>query len=226
MPREILEPAATPKSILGRRYRKLLHDVAHKSPALQVGQLPKVTEHAREIHPYEWIDPGNIGAAKAKVHPSGARFERGGRIVEGGSADAEHSNALSCKSAEVYVIGRMGITLRGEVGDERPRSSPAPTAFNAGCEDNLSRMDAFDPTSSTEMGEEKVAGRLNRYYLGLVFDRKLENIAAPIEVFAPYLCGKPGDPLPRSPTESRLVPGTGREARNAEVDAPHILRSP
>src|SRR5258708_35351943 len=134
MPHEVCEPATTPEGVLSWRYRKLLQNVAHKSPALQVGQLPKVTEHAREVHPYEWIDPGNIGAAKTKVHPSGAGFERGGRIVEGGSADAEHSNALSCKSVEVYVIGRMGIPLRREVGDQGPRSPPASAAIKAGCE--------------------------------------------------------------------------------------------
>ena len=87
------------------RYRKLLQNVAHESPALQVGQFSEVTEHAREVHPDEWIDPGDIRAAEAKVDPCGAGFECGGRIVEGGSADAEHANALSRKSAEVYVIG-------------------------------------------------------------------------------------------------------------------------
>ena len=190
MPREIFELATTPKGILGWRLRKLLQNVAHESPALQVGQFSEVTEHAGEVRPEEWIDPGDVRAAEAKVDPCGAGFECRGRIVESRSTDAEHADALSGKPAEVYVVSRMGITLRGEIGDEGSRSPPASAAFNAGCEDDLSRMDAFDPASPAEMGEEKVAGRLDRCYFDLVFDRKLQNIAIPIEIFSPYLWGK------------------------------------
>ena len=50
-------------------------------------------------------------------------------------------------------------------------------------------MDPFDPASPTEMSEEKVAGRLDRCNFDLVFDRKLQNIAIPIEIFSPYLWG-------------------------------------
>jgi hypothetical protein len=79
--------------------------VAHESPAFQVGQFSEVTEHACEVHPDEWIDPGHIRAAEAKVDPSGAGFECRGRIVEGRCAAAKHANALSRKPAEVYVVG-------------------------------------------------------------------------------------------------------------------------
>ena len=77
MPREIFKSAATPKGILSWRYWTLLQNVAHESPAFQVGQFSKVAEHAREIHPDEWIDPGDICATEAKVDPSGAGFKRG-----------------------------------------------------------------------------------------------------------------------------------------------------
>ncbi len=164
--------------------------MAHEPPSLEVSQFRKVTEHAREIHPDEWIDSRNVRAAKAKVDASGAGFERGGCIVEGGSADAEHANALSRKSAKLDVIGRMGITLRGEVGDKVPRSPPASAAVKASCEDDLSRMDAFGPSRPTQMGEQKVAGRLDRCDFDLVFDWKLENIAVPIEICSPYLLGE------------------------------------
>jgi hypothetical protein len=79
----------------------------------------------------------------------------------------------------------MGITLRGKIGDEGPRRPPPPVAFPASCEDDLSRMNAFDSAFPMEMGEEKVAGRLDRCYFGLVFDREPENIAVPIEIFSP-----------------------------------------
>jgi hypothetical protein len=136
--------------------------VAHESPALQIGQFSEVTEHPCEVRPGKWVDPRDIRAAKANVDPCGASFECRSRIVEGGSADAEQANALSCKPGEVYVISRMSITLRGEAGDESPGSPPASAAFNASCKDDLSRMDAFDPASPTQMSKEKVAGRLNR----------------------------------------------------------------
>ena len=162
MPREIFKSSATPKGILGGRYRKLLQNVAHKSPAFQVSQFAKVAEHAREVHPDEWIDPGNIRATEAKVDPSGARFKCGGRIVEGGSSNAEYANAPSRKFTEVYVIGRMGITLRREISDKGPGSPPASAAIEASCEDDLSRMDAFDPVGMAEMSQEEIAGRLDR----------------------------------------------------------------
>ena len=185
MPHEIFEPATTPKGILGWRLRKLLQDVAHESPALQVGQFAEVAEHAGEIHPHQRIDPGHIRAAEAKVDPCGTGFECRGRVVEGGSADAEHADALSRKPVEIYVIGRMGIELRREVGDEVRGSPPASVAFKAGCEHDLSRMDAFDPVCPTQMGEQKIAGRLDGRQLDLILDRKLENIAVPIEIFPP-----------------------------------------
>jgi hypothetical protein len=136
--------------------------VAHESPAFQVGQFSKVAEHAREIHPDEWIDPGDIRATEAKVDPGGAGFKCGSRVVEGGSSNAEYANALSRKSTEVYVIGRMGITLRREISDKGPRSPPASAAIETSCEDDLSRMDAFDPVRMAEMGQEEIAGRLDR----------------------------------------------------------------
>ena len=84
----------------------------------------------------------------------------------------------------------MGITLRWEIGDEGRRCPPASTAFKPGCEDDLSRMHAFDAAFPAEMSEEKVAGGLDRCYFDLVFDRKFENIAVPIEIVSPYLWGK------------------------------------
>src|SRR5262249_11821904 len=163
-------------------------------------------------HPGERVDARDIGAAEAKIDPCGAGFERRGRIVEGSRADAEHADALSRKPAEIYVVGRMGITLCGQAGDEGSRGPPASAAFDAGREDDLPCMNAFDPASPTEMGEEKVAGRLDRCCFDLVFDRELENITVPIEIFSPKLRGKGVDSLPGPATESRLVPGTRREA--------------
>src|SRR5262249_50484662 len=111
-------------------------------------------------------------------------------------------------------------------GDEGSRGPPASAAFDAGREDDLPRMNAFDPASPTEMGEEKVAGRLDRCCFDLVFDRELENITVPIEIFSPKLRGKGVDSLPGPATESRLVPGTRREARDAEIHARHFLGGP
>src|SRR5438105_540780 len=124
MPYEIFESATSPERVLCWRYRTLLKDISHEAPALEIAQLCEVTEHATEIHPHEWIDARNIGAPKAKIDSSGTGFERRGRIVEGRSADTEHANAFSIKSAEIDVIGRMGITLRGQLRDESPRSPP------------------------------------------------------------------------------------------------------
>ena len=132
---------------------------------------------------------GNIRAAEAKVDPCGAGFKRRSRIVEGRSADAEYANPLSRESTEIYVVGRMGITLRWEIGDEGRRSPPASAAIETGCEDDLSRMDAFDPVFPAEMSEEEIAGRLDRCYFDLVFDRQIENVAVPIEIVSPYLLG-------------------------------------
>ena len=150
------------KAILSGRYRTLLQNVAHESPALQVGQFSKVAEHTREIHPDEWIDPGNIRATEAKVDPSGAGFKCGSGIVEGGGSGAEYANALSRKSTEIYLIGRMGITLGRKISDKGSRSPPASAAIKTSCEDDLSRMDAFDPVGMAEMSQEEIAGGLDQ----------------------------------------------------------------
>jgi len=63
-----------------------------------------MAKHAREVHPDEGIDPGNVWATEAKVDPSGTGFKCASRVVEGGSSNAEYANALSRKSMEVYVI--------------------------------------------------------------------------------------------------------------------------
>src|SRR5262245_23654523 len=226
MPNEILELATTPEGILRRRLRKVLQYVAHESPALQVGQLPEVTEHAREVRPEQRIDTGDIRTAEAEVDPCGARFECRGRIVESRSADAEHTHALSRKSAEVYVVNRMGMTLRDEVSHELPRSPPFSASFNTGCEHDLARINALDPAFLPQMGEKKITCRLDQCYFTLVLDRKLQNIAVPIEIFAPYLRRKRVNALPGLATEACLVPGTRREARDPEVDAGHLLGRP
>ena len=144
----------TLQSFLGWRQWHLLQDATHITPSFQVTQISKVTKHPSEVHPGEQIDPGNIRTAKAKVNPGGARFERRGGVVESRRADAEDPNPLSLKAAKVYVVGRMGIALRGKVGNELPRSSPAAATFKTGCQDNLSRVHPFDPASAAEMSEE------------------------------------------------------------------------
>jgi hypothetical protein len=87
-------------------------------------------------------------------------------------------------------------------------------------------MDPFDPASPTQMREEKVARWFDRCYLRLVFDRELQYIAIPIEIFSPLLSGNPADALPRLGTESRLIPGPGCEVRDSEVDPRHVVGSP
>src|SRR5262249_41432356 len=156
---------------------------------------------------------------KAKVDPCGAGFERRGSIIEGRRAGAEQANSLSRKPVEVDVVGRVSIKLPRKVGDEVGRSSPTSAAFNAGYQDNFSRINRFDPACPTETGEEKVAGWFDRCYLCLIFDRKFENISVPIEISAPYFRRKIIDVLPCLTAETRLVPGTRREARDAKVGA-------
>src|SRR6478672_2056630 len=95
MPCKILETATTPKGILGWRHRKLLQDVTHEPPALEIGQFSKVTEQAREVHPDKRIDPRECCPTKTEVDPTCAGFERNGGIVKRGSAGSEHANALS-----------------------------------------------------------------------------------------------------------------------------------
>ena len=116
---------------------------------------------------------GNIGTAEAKVDPCGTSFERRGRVIESSGAAAEYAHALSREPAEIYVVGRIGIKFRGQVGDEVLTCPPASAAFHTGREDDLSRIDAFDPAFPTQMSEEKIAGRLNRSDFDLVFDLKL-----------------------------------------------------
>ena len=224
VPHEIFEFATAPEGILWGWLCIIIKNVAHKSPAFQVGQLSEVTKHAREMRPEEWIDAGNIGTAEAKVDPCGSSFQHRRRVIESSGAAAEYAHALSRKAAEVYVVGRIGIKFRGQVGDEVLTSPPASAAFHTGREDNLSGIDAFDPAFPTEMSEEKITGRLNRSDFDLVIDLKLQNIAVPIEIFPPYLRGKGVDALPGLATESRLVPSTGCKARDAKVDARHVLR--
>src|SRR5436190_703855 len=223
MPGEIFELATAPKAILRRRQGKLLQYVAHEAPALHVGQLCKVTKHAGEVCPEQRIDPRDFSAAETEVDACGAGFECRGGIVEGGRADAEHANALSGKSAEVYLVGRMGIALRGEARGQGVLGPPAAAAVDASCKHDLSCMYAFGAASPTQMGKQKVAGRFDRRDLDFVFDRKLENVAVPIQVVSPYLRGNILDALPCLATEFRLVPSTRGKTRNAEVDARHLL---
>jgi hypothetical protein len=56
----------------------------------------------------------------------------------------------------------MGITLRREISDKRPRNPPASAAIETSCEDDLSRMDAFDPVGMVEMSQEEIAGGLDQ----------------------------------------------------------------
>src|SRR5262249_1602797 len=76
------------------------------------------------------------------------------------------------------------------------------------------------------MREEKVAVRLDRCYLGVVFDRELENIPEPIEICSPDLLGNPVDAIPCVAAEFRLVPGADGEAWDAEIDAEDLLGCP
>jgi hypothetical protein len=56
----------------------------------------------------------------------------------------------------------MGITVRWEICDKRPRSPPASVAIETSCENDLSRMDAFDPFGMTEISQEEIASGLNQ----------------------------------------------------------------
>jgi hypothetical protein len=178
------------------------------------------------VRPDKWIDLREFCAAEAEVDACGTGFERRGRIVESRSADAENANPLSREPIEIYVVSRMGITLGWEIGDEGRRCPPASTAVKPGCEDDLSRMHAFDAAFPAQTSEEEVAGGLDRCYFDVVFHRQFENIAVPIEIVSPYLWGKLLNALPCSAAKSRLVPGTGGETRDAEVDAAHLLAGP
>src|SRR5450755_3339628 len=76
------------------------------------------------------------------------------------------------------------------------------------------------------MGEQQVAGWLDRRYFDPVFDRNIQNIAVPIEIISPYVRGKRVEALPCAATEFCLVPGTGSEARDAKSDTARLLGSP
>src|SRR5262249_18537383 len=73
------------------------------------------------------------------------------------------------------------------------------------------------------MSDQQVAGLFDQCNFGLVFNRKFQNFAVPSEILLPCFCGKCFDPLPCTATEFCLVPRAWGEARNAQVNAPHIL---
>ena len=54
----------------------------------------------------------NMLLAKAKTDPCSPSLECSGRIVESGGAYVKRSDELSDETAEVYVIGGMGVTIR------------------------------------------------------------------------------------------------------------------
>src|SRR3979490_958204 len=110
----------------------------------------------------------------------------------------------------------MRIAVRWRAGGGRCRRAPAPTAVHPGCEHDVSRMHARDPVVLTQMGDKNVAIRLDQRNLGIILDRKRQNIAEPVEIFSPYVGRKSLDLVPCPATVLRLVPGTGREAGNAE----------
>src|SRR5712671_4677108 len=67
-----------------------------------------------------------------------------------------------------------------------------------------------------QMREQEIAVRLDRRQLDFIFDNKVQNVAVPIEIGSPDFLRYPIDALPCLVTELRLVPGAGRETRDAE----------
>jgi len=70
------------------------------------------------MRPEQRIDARDFGAAEAQVDARRSGFERRSRIVKGSSADAQHPDPLSGEPAEVYVVSRMGMARRGQIGDQ------------------------------------------------------------------------------------------------------------
>src|SRR5882724_4016263 len=104
MPRKVFKTTTAPEGVLCRRHWKLFQDVAHEPPALEIGELRKVTEQTCEVHPDQRIDTRDVSPAKTKIDPA--------------RAGPEHAHALSGKPAEVDVVGRARIAFRGQVRDE------------------------------------------------------------------------------------------------------------
>ena len=120
----------------------------------------------------------------------------------------------------------MGIALARNIGDEIFWSSPSAAAFNSSSENDFSRMDAFNTTSPPKMSKQKAVGRLDRCHFGVIFDRELQHVAIPIEVFSPLISGHPADTLPGPMSEAGFIPGSSGKARDTEVDTRNIAGGP
>ena len=76
------------------------------------------------------------------------------------------------------------------------------------------------------MSEKQIPGRLDGGQLDVVFDRKREHVAVPVEIRSPCFLRQALDVVPGFPAERRLVPRTRGQAGNAEVCTMDFLRRP
>ena len=150
---------------------------------------------------------GSVPCERLEVSLDGERLAlldwRGGGRQDAAVCRGQKTAAVNSGQSGSISAGKMQVQFRTTAG-----------------------MHALGAAWSTQVGKQKVAGRLDRGDFDFVFDRKLENVAVPIEVVPPYSRGNLLDALPRPGTEFRLVPRTRRKARDAKVDARHLLVGP
>ena len=89
-------------------------DLQDEAPLVGVGQIRVVLQKAHELGPAVGVHVDQLRASEEQMHLARALLERGGGIVEGRGARAQHRDALAAQRVEVDCVPRVRVEPRGQ----------------------------------------------------------------------------------------------------------------
>ena len=227
------KPACRAGALHGVRRRELSHphDLPDEAPLVDVGEIAEVAQEPHELGPAVGVDVDQARTAKAEDHLARAGLERGGGVVEGRRARAQHRHALAGQRREVDLLAGVRVEPRRQPVADHRRDLPLPRAVDPGRQHDPPRaqrlLPGVGPGARVGDGTSQAAAsafQRKRPDARVRPDGNLERPPVPGEVGRPGLLGDEPHRLPAAGAVLRLVPGARREAGDAEIGSGQVLR--
>ena len=169
------------------------------------------------------VDARNFRAANQHLDAGGAALERGPGAVHGGSACADHANALAREQRIIHFVGGVRPEFSRDVAGNR-RDVRAADAVAAAGDHHTPRIGrALAIRGTNPQSHEPIAARLDAKHLMIVAHVRREHLTVPAQVIHPLHAGDLVQRLPGLKAELRLEPRAKGQRRHSERGAGELF---
>ncbi|MCY1530678.1 hypothetical protein D9M68_658760 [compost metagenome] len=198
-------------------------DVVADLPLPFIGKRQVAVGEAGVARALALVDAGNVVAADQQVHAGGARFQRGGRAVHGGSAGAHHAYALARERVVVHDVGRVRPAAARQFLREI-RHIGAAQAVAAGGQHHAARQHRAAPGGGFDIELDQLVGAWQHGADAVLVPHvQVQRAAVPAQVVHPLQARDLVQRFPGFGAELGLEPGAESQRGQAQRRARQLL---